>query len=207
MQSIFRTAFISGATLCVALTGCITPDPTPEAHFFQLQPSSDREPISDDIDIGPLLVGPVEVADYIDKPQIARRVGEHQIVYDEGNRWAESLEKNVSSVIVENLSSFLGKDEVYPFASIHAGEARASVEIRISRFEGTPGEWAILHAAWTVSSQNENVGAQGRRVQLEERVVDSSIKQVVAAQSKLLEEFSRIIAAGVIEILSSKDAE
>ena len=57
-------------------------------------------------------VGPVAIPDYLDRPQILTRSGPSELQLAEFERWAGSLEKDVSRVLAENLSTLLEKDHV-----------------------------------------------------------------------------------------------
>ena len=95
--------------LLILLGGCSSSSPT---RFYvlrswsdsmnkkELQPS-DRERC---VSIG---VGPVKVADYLDRPQIVTRVTPNEVKIAEFDQWAEPLGQNISRVLADNLSALL----------------------------------------------------------------------------------------------------
>ena len=57
--------------LILGLTGCITPAPGPRSQFYQLQPLVDEGSAGTIARDGPVVhIGPVSVADYLNRPQM-----------------------------------------------------------------------------------------------------------------------------------------
>ena len=205
MNSMRRTIALVLVPLCLMLSGCVSPpSPSPGARFFQLQPSPDQAPVAGGLGDALLVVGPVEVADYLDRPQMVQRVGAHQVAYDEFQRWAEPLRKNITWVLTENLSSLLSTENVFSFRSINAEQGRLAVEVQITRFEGRPGDRARLDAGWTITVRGATEAPRMQRVRLDAPVSGDDTESLVAAQSRLLADFSRGIALDVARTLGVK---
>jgi uncharacterized lipoprotein YmbA len=69
------------------------------------------------------------------------------------------------------------------------------VAVSFNRFEGRLGESAWLNAAWTVRDQRHKKTLAVRSSVLQEQVAGPGYAELVAAQSRLLGELSRDIAA------------
>ena len=145
-------------------------------------------------------VGPVAIPDYLDRPQILTRSGARELRLAEFDRWAGSLEKDISRVLVENLSVLLAKDGVtvlrwgrdaYPFP------AEYRVGIDVSRFEGTIGESVTLAAQWSVSREGDKKILVARESIVKEPVEGQDYDALVAAMSRALAGLSREIAAAI----------
>jgi uncharacterized lipoprotein YmbA len=197
-------AAIAASTL---LTGCISPKPSPRAAFYQLQPTiqpADVLPnMTDDALV--VLLGPIEVAPYLARPQIPWREGEYQIVYDEFSRWAEPLRRNVAGVLEANLSNLLKTDIIALFPWQQITDADARLAISIDRLEGTPDGTAQLTIRWMLKN-----GDSGKVLAAEEQtfttpVTGPTISDVIAAESKLLAEASETIAKILVQLLNTTE--
>ena len=61
-----------------------------------------------DLTIG---VGPIKIPEYLDRPQMATRSTPYSLQFAEFDKWAEPLDKNLASVLAENLSILLSTDQ------------------------------------------------------------------------------------------------
>lgn len=189
-----QVAGFAAAALSVLLGGCLSPRSGPEARFYQLQPDLPGPQGAWPEGHPAILVGPVEIAPYLDRPQMAKRIGPTEIQYDELNRWAEPLAKNIGWVLTQNLSSLLDDRPVRLFGMPHASGEHAMVAIRVSRLDGRPNGTATLQAEWSILSPQSDLPTRGGSSRLDIDVPGSEIADVVAAQSTLLADLSRQIA-------------
>jgi uncharacterized lipoprotein YmbA len=145
-------------------------------------------------------VGPVAIPDYLDRPQILTRSGPRELKLAEFDRWAGSLEQDVSRVLTENLSGLLAPDNVtvlrwggdaYPFP------AKYRVGVDMTRFEGTIGESVILAARWSVSREEDRKILSAHESIVKERVEGQDYDALVEAMSRALTGLSREIAAAI----------
>ena len=145
-------------------------------------------------------VGPVAIPDYLDRPQILTRSGPRELKLAEFDRWAGSLEEDISRVLAENLSGLLAPDNVtvlrwggdaYPFP------AKYRVGVDMTRFEGTIGESVILAARWSVSREEDRKILSAHESIVKERVEGQDYDALVEAMSRALTGLSREIAAAI----------
>jgi uncharacterized protein len=145
-------------------------------------------------------VGPVAIPDYLDRPQMVTRSGPNEHKLAEFERWAGSLEADVSRVLVENLSTLLSPDNVavirwggdaYPFPA----EYRVGVDV--TRFEGTLGESVTLAAQWSVSREEDKKILSVRESIVKEPVEGQDYDALVEAMSRSLAALSREIAGAI----------
>ena len=102
-----RLWIIAAALLAVA--GCGTTQPS---TYYQLSETANTE--LSGLDRGLAVgVGPVNVAPYLDRPQIVVRGQGHTLRLSEFNRWVEPLTDSISRVIIINLSNRLESTRVY----------------------------------------------------------------------------------------------
>jgi len=180
--------------LGLLLCGCLGPRPGPPARFYQLQPgvrgSEDPLPAGRPA-VG---VGPVELAPYLDRPQMATRVGATEIRYDELHRWAEPLAKNINWVLAENLAGLLPDRSVRILDTRFAGGDAVQIAIRILRLDGVPGGAAALHATWSLTGPLPDGAPAGGSLRLDADVPGPGVSDVVETLGALLADLSRRIA-------------
>lgn len=167
----------------LTLTACLSPSTSPEPAYYQLQPV-DLEAFPGTVSFEGLVLEPVEMADYLDRPQMAQRLEPHRLDYLEYHRWAEPLDENITDVMAANLASLAGPGvPVLTVAEIGSDPPR--LHLRVLRFEAAPGGDAVLEAAYRWSPD----GNSGR-LRLDASVEGDTHSAAVAAQSRLLGELA-----------------
>jgi len=204
-----RLARLSLVIAGVILTACGT---SPPSKFYQLSPMSRQTtPVSDVSSSHNVVIalGPVHVADYLDRPQIVTRSGKNELNLSEFDRWAGSLEADISRVLVENISGFSPADSLSVVRWTPYTESRAPaslrVQVTVDRFEGTLGHSVELAAQWTICGSDGSVLLR-KESQLTEKVAGSSYDALVAAMSGALGRLSLDIFEGIAPALQSEQA-
>lgn len=184
-RALLAVVVLLGGVACVPTIG----GPTPPTRFYLLRP---LEPPPDRSDGPRLGVGPVRLADYLDRPQIITRRGEHGVDLAEFDRWAEPLADSVARALAANLGSLLGTEQVqqHPFARVL--EVELMMEIR--RFDGPPSGPVELVAYWRLRRAGRVVERVSRLSQAQD---GSGYEAQVAAMSRALQRLSREIAAAL----------
>src|SRR5208337_4986079 len=195
-----QRALFTVALFVVILTGCAG---SPSSKFYQLNTlQSSTAVIPDVLPCHSLVIaiGPVRLPDYLDRHQIVTRSGKNELKLSEFDRWAGSLESDVSRVLVEDISSLLPADlfSVVCWTPYPEGQVLASyrVEVLVDRFEGTLGDSVLLKAQWGVFAANRSLLLK-RESLIREQINGSSYDALVAVMSSALERLSRDIAAGI----------
>jgi len=167
---------------------------SPPASFFVLSPQAEASPATRS---GLLLgVGPVNLADYLDRNQIVRRDTEVRLRMDEFNRWAGDHGKNITAVLAENLARTLGSDGVLAYPWTSSLDLDYQVVVDIKRFDAGPDNLVVLEAQWQLLREPRQL-LQLRRSHIEIRAADNSHEAQVKAQSQALAELGKAIAAAV----------
>jgi uncharacterized lipoprotein YmbA len=188
------------------LTGCAS---SPSSKFYQLNPAQSRTSVSD---VSPyqslvIAIGPVRISDYLDRPQIVTRSGKNELKLSEFDRWAGSLESDISRILVEDISSLLPADRFSVMRWIPTLESQVPasyrVEVFVDRFEGTLGDSALLKAQWRVFAQDRRLLLQ-KESRISEQVHGSSFDALVAAMSSALERLSRDISGEIASVLQKE---
>ena len=195
-----RTVAVILGICLFALGGCAS---SKVARFYTLSPlSAPGEPsrtIPAEQGIA-VAVGPVAIPDYLNRPQILTRSGPSEHKLAEFERWAGSLEEDISRVLAENLSVLLSPDNVTVLrwgrdATSFPAEYRVGVDV--TRFVGTIGESVTLAARWTVTQEGDKKILSARESIVKEPVEGPNYDALVGAMSRALATLSREIAAAI----------
>lgn len=120
-------------------------------HYYQLAPTA-RPSVSDAETLPELIlgVGPVTIPDMLKRQEIVIRGKGNRYRLAELHRWAGLLEKNLTTVIMENLGKQLGTDQIviYPWKPYYDPEYRVIVDVL--DLTGNPGGLVMLRAAWSI---------------------------------------------------------
>jgi uncharacterized lipoprotein YmbA len=195
-----RIGFLKTVTLVVTfttllLTGCGSS--SPRVEFYTLNPLSgiqgqvNTTQSNQKLSIG---VGPVEIPEILDRPQIVTRSGPNKLNVDEFNRWAGRLDQSFAQVLAENISLLLATDQVavYPWQTDF--KPRYRIALKIGYFEGQWGKDVLLEATWSVSSQqSQQTHAKRKSVINEPLSPEPNYEALVAAHSRAIAQLSREI--------------
>ncbi len=173
------------------------------ARFYTLSPliTPDAPSKTVPVDRGIVVaVGPVTVPDYLNRPQILTRSGPSEHRLAEFERWAGSLDEDISRVLAENLSALLSQDNVTVLRwgrGAYPSPAKYRVGVDVTRFEGTVGKSVILAARWFVSGEEDKKILSARESIVKEPVAGQDYDALVGAMSRALVTLSREIAAAI----------
>ena len=175
--------------LFLALAGCFgTSRPS---RFYTLEPLQVRDGPGATATDATLAVGPVELPDYVDRPQIVTRSGANELVIAEFDRWGGSLEKQISSSLVATLRDRLAPRQiaVVPWKSaVLSSGTPYRVTVSISRFDGVPGHSVVLQARWELCTQSggkeESLGV--KEASVTEQINGPDYDALVAAMQRAL---------------------
>jgi len=169
---------------------------TPATQFYKLNslPSGQQENPAAlpgmDIAIG---VGPVELPEFLDRPQIVTRKSQNQLEISEFNRWAASLPRDFSRVLAKNISTLLPTDRVAVYPWEDTFSPTYQVKLDVEQFDGQLGGQVFLRVIWSVLGQEGANELVVRKTLIEEPVLTNDYDGLVAAQSNALATLSREI--------------
>lgn len=191
-----RLFFLAAVTLLLA--GCAS---SPSARFYTLTPLRQKDAKPSSLETASSVsvrIAPVEIPDYLDRPQIATRGGSNELRLAEFDRWAGSLSENIAAVLAENLSTLLGSDRVSVYPRMGAEKADYSVVMRVLRLDCVPGDRVLLKAQWTIFTGQDKKDVATCLKTYTESLSNNMYETMVAAVSHTLEQVSREIAREII---------
>ncbi len=149
-------------------------------------------------------VMPVEIPDYLDRPEIITRKGRNTVELAEFDRWAGSFKETVTAVLAENLGLLLDSDLVYGQLPLDIREVDYRVAMTIIRLDSQLGDQVRLKAKWTVSPVRNKAPAVTQVSTFIVWLTDDDYETLAAGISQALEQVSRKIAEKIISLSSGQ---
>ena len=191
---------ILAVTVLSILGSCGT---TPPARFYAITSTMSALPLEADPTGAIVTIGPVQIPEYLDRPQIVTVTGTNELILSEYDLWAGSLKDDINRVLIENVSSFLGG--AVSVASWKTPLRNANkVPVSIVRIDALPGKSVTLKAQWTVFAKDSRTPAAFKDATIAEPLTGTDHRSVVAAMSKVVSELSRLVAVSVKQVLDGE---
>jgi hypothetical protein len=205
---IFQKTSLLVLLISVLLVGCGSSPPPTEFYTLNslgsMTQKTDPADADQNIAIG---IGPVEIPEILDRPQIVTRTGPNKLKMDEFHRWAGPLEAGFAQVLAENISLLLATDKVavYPWEVDFKPHYRIALDIRY--FEGQWGENVVLDVVWRVSGQESQKIQTVKASVIKEPLPAADYEALVAAKSKTIAQLSREIVQEIRKLQSGGKAQ
>lgn len=176
-QSIIGTF---GLFLLLVLPGCGV---TPSTNYYVLDSDTQAAPTHrSSVSVG---VGPVTVANYLDRPQIALKQ-HNTLELDEFNLWGEPLTAGITRVLMVQLATQLDSGNLvqFPWRSDQIPDLRLKLAVlELNRDD----DQALLKAGWSITTTAEGEQLQEGVEILRTPITDNSYAALVGGYSQLLE--------------------
>lgn len=141
-------------------------------------------------------IGPVDVADYLDRSHIVVRESNTRLDLSDFDRWAATPEQEIQRVVAANLSTLLGTEQVLRYPWKVGLELGVTVEMTVERFELAEDGKVHLVAAWQLFANGNRTPVLFRRSTLSKPSA-AEYEAISQALSELTGELSTIIAAAI----------
>jgi len=191
----------------LALTGCLG-GPSGPTNFYMLSPLSPSQAGTAAATAeGRIRIGLVTVVvpEYLNRNEIVVNLDNTVYRLAEFNQWAEPLNDNLTRVLEENLTNLLRGDSIDVFlASDSSIPADYRLEVDVLRLDGNLGGQVALVSQWALLETEEGGLILMRRSEYQELAADQTVKELVLAQSRMIENLSRDIAAVIKKTLGIK---
>ncbi len=183
-------------SICIAAAGCIGKQ-SPKVTYYSLLTmerlgATDEAQPAPDLRIG---IGPITVPDALKRTQIVTRDAQNIYRFDEFHRWAGVLEKDIANVLGENLGDLLGVEKIAFFPWMPHFSPTHRIIVDIIKFDGDLSGDAILSVRWVIADSTGKITLAGGKSDYQQPVERDDHAGVVKAESLLLAELSREIAA------------
>jgi len=185
--------------MSLALAGCL--GSSRPSRFYTLAPLQIRNGQGGTPPEATLAIGPVEIPESIDRPQIVTRTGANELEVAEFDRWGGALDSEISGALVATVRDRLASQQiaVAPWRSAILSGVGPSYRaaVSVSRFDGIPGQSVVLQGRWELIGQSgESLGV--REATVTERIDGTGYDALVAAMQRALVRFGQQVADSVV---------
>lgn len=179
----------AGVLVMILLSACASPNAKIYTLTGQKGQHAQGSPIS-------LSIETVDIAKYLDRPQLVRRSDDVQLGVSELERWGEPLSSMVQRVLAENLRQRLPKGSLVTTSQTVTGKEAGTLELSVSRFDADATGAVVLIAQWQVHYRRG--GASGaKHANITVWPLDGSTHAQVRAMSGALDQLSVRVIAGL----------
>jgi len=188
------TGRIISLTVALALGGCITlGEATDPTRYFSL--ASVAAPMVNGQGAS-VLVGPLELPEYLNRPQLVTRGAGSELELAPFARWAEPLSDSITRRLASQLRVQLNRQEVHAFPSLTVGTTDWRIVGVISRFEADSAGSAELQITWGIEDGERNFVYGPAYADYREAVAaGAAAADKVTAMSRLLDQFAAAAAS------------
>ncbi len=185
---------IAAIIIGIFLAGCSS-----KSEFYQLKSDLKQTTQISKKSVHSRIVGiaEVETSEYLQKPEIVTRYSDKHLNVHEVERWAGSLEKNIQSVLRQNLEKLIPR---YTFLSYPWEEPLSDayrIYLHVDRYDGDSNGTVTMKGRWSLVRQSDNRAVVLENFNYTGRGGGKDTESIVDTQSKLLEKLSRHIATQI----------
>jgi len=195
------TLFVLLVTLAVSIcivSGCSTGPPTRLYVLTSLHRAESVPPATDGraMSVG---IGPVELPQYVNRPQIVTGQQSSELQSAAAAQWAEPLQDGFTRVLAENLSLLLATDRValFPWKTF---TPEYQVVVEVTHFLGQTGGEVSLVALWSILNKDGREALVSKKSSFREATGSSEYEALAAAMGRTVAALSRDIATALLAL-------
>lgn len=182
------------ATMGLFLLSCQS---TPPPAYYRLDATAATVSGAPGPSIG---VMPVATPEYLSRSSLIRDFSDNAVTVDAGEKWVEPLDSAIARVVTLNLGRLLPTNDVRPYPWNSRQTPEITIRIKVQDLRNVPGE-ATLVAETVLTHRNGAFASE--LISLQTPLVDSlQGGEVASAYSRLLEDFSKQLAASIHRLLA-----
>jgi hypothetical protein len=194
---------------CVLTSACSVLGPIPDrSRFYTLTASPPANADRAEASGGAIVygLGPVVLAAYLDRNQVATRVSETEVSYSQWDQWAQPLGANVSSVLRQSIGGELGRDDIVPYPWLATARVDYQIVVRLLRFESDAAGEAHLQSQWSIRDLEHDRQLVARETAVTRPGRPGDTAGSTAALSAMLTDLGHEIATALRALPSSPPA-
>ena len=177
-----RLLIITCSLLSVLLCAC---SHSPRKNYFILNATAVNSEKHSNEEIDQLIgIGPIEIADYIDRLPILYTQSDNTLVIAENDYWAEPLNKGIARVIADNLGALNPKRSFTNFPWRMDNKPTYSLRLQVHNLSCNSKE-ASIDASWELINNITKISLQ-RRHFIRSVPAQANPKALTQAYNKLL---------------------
>lgn len=186
--------------LAVGAVGCSV---APPSQFYQLQQTATE--VVADKNTATVLLGPVTLADYLQRESIVQRGLDGSLSLSREARWAGSLQDDMGQLLLRQVAQQLGSSRISLYPDRIGMRAQAQIVLSISRLDSGVEQPAVLEAQWRLLDEKGEL--RNSRVLQFSAEHNGELSDQVRAQSALLVQLSEQLVEAIHSALPTLAAQ
>ena len=142
-------------------------------------------------------VGPVALAEYIDRPNLVIAESPNQLAVAEDHRWAGDLAASIARVTAANLGRRLHTGNIRSYPWHNDSEISYQITLDVRQLHSGHDGYAVIEAGWRIYSLPDRHLKASRTFVDREALAADGYPAMVAAQSRLLSRLAADIAGAL----------
>ncbi len=147
-------------------------------------------------------IGPINIPEYVDRPQIVTRISANGLDLAEFHKWAEPLKDNIPQVLADNMSILMKTDQVASYPWRRTTPIDYQVTIDVTRLDTAPDGEAHLIARWHIFGEDTRTVLDTKKAHFTAPLQGSDYASIVSALNQTIGDLSRGIATSTIRVHS-----
>lgn len=184
------------AAVALLASACVTT--SPPMRFYLLSPIEDAAPTTAAPGEALVVVGPLQLPGYLDRPQLVVRQPDGRFTLREFDRWGEPLDQLLTHTVTANLVRLTGSPRVAAFPLPGRASADRRIIGRVLRFDTDASGLATLEVQWSILDASGEPRVPVRIDVYRAQARDTDAAALVAALSDVLAQFSRQLAGELL---------
>ncbi|MBP1733647.1 MAG: hypothetical protein H6Q55_4076 [Deltaproteobacteria bacterium] len=206
-SAFIRIAFLMFFAVPIILSGCGT---SPPSKFYALNAVKAQD-VSGQVTTAPhivlVAVGPIQIPEYLDRPQIVTRTAQNDLTFNEFDRWGGSLRDDIERVLIEDLSGLLASNGAAVLSWQRRTTGGYRVPVEVNRFDAVPGGSVLLKATWGIASHDGTKVFLTQAFSINQALSGNDYNTVVAGMSQALGALSQEIATSVKSLIATRGVQ
>ena len=148
-------------------------------------PTASASPASQTANTVAIGVGPVKTPEYLDRPEMVSRSSSNQIVLSPTDRWAQSVDKDFTSVLSQDLAALLNTNRVLTFPWLRPANIQYQVRMDVERFDTDSDGTGRLIGRWEIKDATNGESLYSGQADIREPRRESEAATLSAAIGQL----------------------
>ena len=202
---LFARGISTGILVLAIFISVACSGPTYKTEYYTLVADAKADLLVEQRYSGSLGVGPIRTPDILNHSGIVSHGSEQQVFVAPYQVWAGDLKRAITRVLADDLSAYLGTDQVWPFPRDNRVRPDRQISILFERFDGERGGEVVLQAKWRLLTADAEKELHTAKVTLRTQTQDGSYSAYVQALNQLLDEFAGHLALAIAELERGND--
>lgn len=209
MRRLSVSLCVLSLTALTLLSGCGVVGRTPPSTYYVLNAGTEPELVNIRVTGPRVAVGPLTLPGYLDRTAILVRPSgdpaSPQVEIRELSVWSEPLGDGMVRLLCDGLSRRLKAHDGLAFPLQASIPATWRLSVDVARFDGALGGAVVLDVGWTLATSLGEVQAMGRFSR--SIAAGQDMADMVLAQSRLLDQFSEVLAEEIMQAEKTTQGE